>query len=465
MLQAGFATTCITPALGKDIPGLFHRRLAQGIHDHLYARATVIDDGNQYIALVQTDAIKVSEEVVADARKLAQQLCGIPRRNCFIAATHTHSGGPVFGGFLALPDEDYVRFLSEQIASAIADAHAKRRPVLAGTGAQSAEGVAFNRRFVLKNGKQTTHPGKMNPDIVEPAGPADPTVTVIGFSDPATLRPVGCVVNFACHATHMNGDLFSADYPKFVVDTLQAVYGPEFGVVFLNNACGDITQVDNRSPRPGEFGEYWCERTGRTVGAAALQALARMDYLSEATVATKSTTVRAAVRKTSAAELKAARALLKKHKVSPDNVETVYANEKLLVEALRRKEPVRKLEVQGVRIADAFMWGAPGEYFQAFAMDVRAASPFAHTCCVELANGYNGYICTPEAFGGGYEPRTARSSLLVAEAGGQLARAGTRLAKGLHEDAKKELASLEGRKVWSAVDDGALDGIDQLKKK
>ncbi|MBN2307665.1 MAG: hypothetical protein JXR94_01765, partial [Candidatus Hydrogenedentes bacterium] len=461
----GFASTCITPPPGRDIPGLFNRRLALGVYDDLFARAAVVDDGQRCVAMVQTDAIKVSEDLVAEARKQAHALCGIAKQDCFIAATHTHSGGPVFGGFMAQPDPHYPPFVAQQIASAIAEAHRTRVPALIGTGACPAEGIAFNRRFIMKDGRQTTHPGKMNPDIFEPAGPADPTVTVVAFGEPATCRPLGCIVNFGCHATHMNGLLYSADYPRWIVDTLQRVYGPDFGVVFLNGACGDVTQVDNQSPRPGEFGPYWCERTGRTIGGAALQAVARMDYYKDASVAAGSARVRAAIRKASPSTLKAARALLREREITPKDVETVYANEALLVEGARRKAPVRTLEIQGVRLADAWFWGVPGEFFQAFALSVREDSLFAHTCCVELANGYNGYICTAEAFGGGYESRTARSSLLVPEAGGAIVRAARRLRNRMFADAEGELAGLPGRRTWPGVDDNALDGIKQLKKR
>ena len=117
-MKAGFATACITPPPGKDIPGLFERRLALGVHDDLYVRAAALDDGTK-VALVQVDAIVVPEQVVKQARKEAQRLCGIPAAQCFIAATHTHSGGPLFGGFLSEPDETYMEFVAEQIAAAI----------------------------------------------------------------------------------------------------------------------------------------------------------------------------------------------------------------------------------------------------------------------------------------------------------------------------------------------------------
>ena len=467
MLHVGFATACITPAMGKEIPGLFHQRLAEGTHDDLYARASVIDDGRTCVAFVQTDMIKVPEHVVAGARKGAHRLCGIPGKNCFIAATHTHSGGPIFGGFSSMPDADYEKLVIARVATAIADAHRQRRPAVAGTGSALAEGVAFNRRFIMKDGSQTTHPGKMNPDIVEPAGPEDPTVTVVGFREPGQEDPFGCVVTFACHGTHMNGELFSADYPYWVVETLRAVYGPDFGVVFLNGACGDVTQVDNQSPRPGEMGPYWCERTGRTVGAGAVQALARMDYFRKASVDSQSTTVQAEIRDSGPAAVKAAKALLAKKKMTHKDVETIYANETLQVARLRKENPKRKLELQGVRVADAFFWGVPGEFFQSFAMEVRDDSPFRHTCCVELANGYNGYICTKAAFaGGGYEIRTARSSLLVKDTGERVVRAAGKLRDRMHSSARKELEALPKLRMWDeTADDAALDGINQLTRK
>jgi len=466
MLKAGFASACITPEPGKEVPGLFERRLAQGVYDHLYARAAVVDDGRNCVALVQTDTVKVADELVADARKHANRFCGIPPKNCFINATHTHSGGPSMTGFLARPDTDYAGFVSRQIGAAIAEAYRVRRPALAGAEADKAEGVAFNRRFIMKDGRQLTHPGKMNPDIIKPAGPADPTVTVVGFRDPKAARPFGCIVNFACHGTHMNGYLFSADYMRWVVETLKVVYGPDFGVVYLNGACGDVTQVDNQSARPSEFGPYWCERTGRVIAGGAIQALARMDYYAKSTVDCRATTLRAALRKSTPAACKAARQLLAKKAITHTDIETIYANELLAVEALRRKTPRRTLEIMGVRIADALFWGVPGEFFQSFALEVRDASPFAHTCCVELANGYNGYICTKEAFaGGGYEIRTARSSLLEQDAGERIVRAGKRLANRMYAEAENEMRALPRRKTWPAFkDDAALDGINQLTK-
>ncbi|MCL4216045.1 MAG: neutral/alkaline non-lysosomal ceramidase N-terminal domain-containing protein [Candidatus Hydrogenedentes bacterium] len=462
IIETGFAHTYITPAVGKEIPGLLHKRVAEGILDPLYARACVVDDGSTRLAIVQVDAIVVGDALVAEARRLIQRRCGIARENVLIAATHTHSGGPVCDLFSSEADPEYVHALIERIAWAVTKACSVMRPVLAGAHVTSCEGVAFNRRFLMKGGAQATHPGKLNPDIVAPAGPADPSVLVAGFCDPDTLKPVGCLVNFACHATHINGTQFSADYPKWIVDTLQAVHGPEFGVVFLNGACADVTQMDNQDGRPGEFGPYWATRTGQAVGAAALKGLALTRWRANTSVDRAVQKVQCSVREISEVDEKAARELVEKHGAGAGRSETLFASELLQVAEQRKKKAKHRLEVQAMRLGEVLLWTAPGELFQAYALDVRDRSPFPLTRCVELTNGYAGYICTPAAFeGGGYEVRTARSSFLDAEAGGRLGAAAVDLAKQLYARAGDDMVCAHTSYVWPSADDEPLRGISE----
>ncbi|HEO72247.1 MAG TPA: hypothetical protein ENN80_13380, partial [Candidatus Hydrogenedentes bacterium] len=152
MIRVGFGAACITPPLGKEMPGLFEKRYAEGTLDDLFARAVVLDDGRTQAAMVQTDCVFVRHELVTVARNEAQRLCGIPAASCLIAATHTHSGGPVFRGFMAEPDIEYERFVAEKVGSAIAEAHRRLEAAEVGTGTDAAPGVAFNRRFEMRNG-------------------------------------------------------------------------------------------------------------------------------------------------------------------------------------------------------------------------------------------------------------------------------------------------------------------------
>ncbi len=466
MLRAGFSSRCITPSPGKEIPGLFERRFAQGVHDDLYARAAVIEEDARTVAVVQVDTIVLPEEVVAEARKEVQRLCGIPTKHCFLAATHTHSGGPICDLLTAEGEPEYQRFVAQQIAAAVFEARRRMEPVFWGVDRELARGVAFNRRFVMQDGSHKTHPGKMNAGILSPAGPEDPTVLALTFYEPEHCRPVGCLVNFACHATHMNGVLFSADYIKWVIDTLQSALGPSFGVVFLNGACGDVTQVDNRSERPMEMGAYWAERTGRVVAGAALQAIVRANPCREATLGIRTSNLRAAIRRSTPEMIRQAQACLSKSPVVGSNVDAVFARELLTVERMRRKTPTRVLELSAFRVGDAVFWGVPGELFQSFALAVRDQSPFAYTGCVELANGYNGYICTPEAFaGGGYEVRTARSSILEPDTGANVVKTVSRMLIDLYKQAQSEIEQIPRYYVWPVGDASPLRGLQELAAK
>ncbi len=466
MLEVGFAAACITPPAGAEIPGLFERRTASGVADDLFVRAVAVAGKTTTVAIAQVDAIALPRDVVRAARARIRRETGIPAQCCLAAATHTHSGGPVAGIFSSREDPKYLEQITGAIAETVAKAWKGRQPAFAGTAVAHAPAVAFNRRFLMRDGTQVTHPGKMHPDIICPAGLADDTVTTVGFRHAKTFQPLGCIVNFGCHATHMNGVFFSADYPRWVVDTLQAAHGEAFGVVFLNAPCGDVTQMDNLSPRAAEFGPYWCERTGRAVGAAALLGLATTDYVKGADIGAASTHVRSAIRESTPAERKRARALSDRSGESGVTAETLYARELLEVERMRGKSRRVSLEVQAIRIADTLLWTVPGELFQAFALEIRARSPFCRTCGVELANGYYGYICTPEAYGGGgYEVRIARSSYLAENTGARIVEAAAGLSETLYDQARKELNPSARRFFWPTVEDPALDGIRSLEKR
>jgi hypothetical protein len=63
------------------------------------------------------------------------------------------------------------------------------------------------------------------------------------------------------------------------------------------------------------------------------------------------------------------------------------------------------MEVQALRIGDALIVACEGELFVEYGNQVKEASPAAVTFVAAYANGYEGYIPTPESWEeGGYEP-------------------------------------------------------------
>ena len=423
-LKAGFGAADITTAPGASIPGGFRPNPSKGVRDPLYAVACVVSDGTTPVALVGIDSLFVGKNTVKAARDRIEASTKIPGANVLVAASHTHSGGPAVSCLGNEGDPAYEQKLADGIAKAVEDAWAALQPCEVGIGLGKEDTISFNRRFLMKDGREITHPGKpgskYHDQIVRVAGPIDPDVGVLAVRTPPGKTPntggavVGVVVNFACHCTVIGGNLFSADYVGHLRKNLKAVYGEKAEIVFLNGACGDITQVDNLSTAK-EFGVDHAAMMGSKLAAEAVRTINRMTWAKTLTnaAATETVPVRIRAEPDPAAE-KPAFGLGS----APDEV---YAAERKLVAEERAKTPEIPCEVQGLRIGPLGIATNGAEYFVEYGLRIKQASPHKFTWFVELANEYIGYVPTAQAFvGGGYEPRTARSSKLAPEGGQRL---------------------------------------------
>lgn len=451
--KAGFAERDITPAIGMEAPGGYGKAYHRSLHDPCKVRASVFDDGRNRVALVGIDALGIRRETVQKVRAAIQARTGIPAGSVLIGASHSHSSGPVVwimrGEFdhasplvqhLAYDEStcvepEYLSRVETALIDAVAEANDRRVAARAGVGSGSEPTVAFNRRFLMSDGQTVTHPGLGNPDIVEPAGPVDPEVGVIGAWDTRDPhRLLGCVVNFSCHATTNPGGI-SANYIHYLEKVIQGYYGKDCVVVFLNGASGDITQVDNRSPSNYPDGERWAQLVGGKVGAEALKVLLTMEPGSLTPVAAKTRILTIPRRAPSPDRVKAALAMVERKPGSRvDPTTLTFAKETVLLDALMRKSPTVEVEVQAVQVGPAVFVTTPAEYFCRFGLEIKAASGFSYTFPVSLANGCVGYVPTEDAFGphgGGYETRLTSYSNLEISAGSQMRDAGIELARQL----------------------------------
>ena len=437
--QAGFAERDITPELGMEQPGNFERVLHKTLHDACKVRAAVFDDGQTRVAVVGIDAVAIRRPTVAAARKAIQQQCGIAPDHVLISASHSHSAGPI--GFL-LPGEfddasplvrtlayekssvanpDYLARVEREIVAAVVAADAAPAPARCAVGSGNEGAVVFNRRFRMRDGRSVTHPGQGNADVVDPAGPIDPTVGVIGAWD-ADGKLIGAIVNYACHATTAPGGI-SADYVYYLEKTIRGLLGEQAVIVFLPGAGGDVTQVDNRSPYDvKQYGEGASRLVGGRVGAEARKVLLSLSVAAGLARAAGGRVASAHVQRRVPRPERVARALeVVKTDVTPaTRVAWRFAKETLLLDALVHKEPTAEVEVQAVQIGPAILLACPAEYFCQFGLDLRAESRFPFTFPVSLANDCVGYVPTEEAMsptGGGYETRMTSYSNLEPTAG------------------------------------------------
>src|SRR5438132_1642826 len=154
----------------------------------------------------------------------------------FLAGIPARAAEPAPTFKAACADPKYLEKSEKAIIEAVCAAHDGRVSAQAGIGRGSERTVAFNRRFKMRDGRTVTHPGQGNPDILEPAGPTDPEVGVIGVWDEKG-KLVGCIVNFACHATTSPGGI-SANYIFYLEQVVRGFFGQETVVVFLPGCCG-----------------------------------------------------------------------------------------------------------------------------------------------------------------------------------------------------------------------------------
>lgn len=435
----GFAERDITPDIGMERPGGYGKVFHKVLHDPCKVRAAVFRNGEQQVAIVSVDALLIRRQLVLAARKRIQEQCGINPDAVMIHATHSHSSGPTgmiypgeydhaedFVQILAYEKSSnanlqYVQHVEDQIVAAVCAASGQQTAKECNIGSGQAEGVAFNRRFYMTNGLTQTHPRPGNPEIIEPAGPVDPEVGVIGAWD-AEGNLVGCLVNFSCHATASPPGI-SANYIYFVEQVIRGVFGDQVIVVFLAGASGDVTQVENLTQYARRPAKESSRFVGGTVGAEAVKVLLREPRGNLTPLAFKSTVLKLSRRPPSPERVKQAIQLVQQKPAEVGATEWAFAKEIVLLDARLKKEPIADVEVQAIQVGPAVFISDPAEYFVQFGMEIKADSHFPMTFPVSLANGCVGYVPTREAFGprgGGYETRLTGYSNLEINAGDKI---------------------------------------------
>ncbi len=428
-LKAGAFAQDVTPAKYPiSVNGGFADRKATAANDPLHARCLVLDDGTTKLAIVVVDSCMIPRELLDAAKALAAQKTGIPAANVLISATHTHTAPTVGGVFQSDPDAEYVSFLTNKLAEGIEQAHKRLAPAKLAWGVAEEPNQVFNRRWKMRPGvknldpfggdtdKVKMNPPRMSADLLEPAGPTDPRVTVLSVRT-ADDKPLALFANYSLHYV---GDLppLSADYfgvfAGSIATKLKA--GKEFVGALSNGTSGDVNNINFKAEGTKTMPGERCRLVADAVATAAVKAIAGAEYHSRVELKAVTTEIELRVRKPTAAEIQRAEGILEKAKGRElKGSEEVYARETVLI----AKYPDSfKVPLQVMRVGGAAVVAIPCETFTDIGLRIKKdISPFKPTCVVSLANGYYGYLPTPEHHAlGGYETWRARSSFLEVEA-------------------------------------------------
>jgi len=431
-MKAGFYECDITPAIGMERPATYHKIFIEKINDPLKARAVIFDNGKTKIALVGADICFLSGKVTEKVR------AALPGMTVTLSPSHTHYGGPMS----MAPDwldnapelirklvkeesvcenPDYTSHLVSQIVTAVKMADSRLEEVDFSFGKGKVEGVTFNRGFRMKDGHRATHPGKGNPEIVEPFAPIDTEAGVVGCWR-KNGDFLGCVVNFSCHGT-CDGTGATADWPGQMARTIKAVLGEDSWVVYLYGTAGDITQIDNQSLSPYESGPEYSKKVGVTVGAEVLKVLMQGKKGTVNVLEAHSGRLRIPRRKPSEESLKKALETVQQWK---RDTAFHFAKERLILAEIVKREPEFDMELQLVQLGPLLIVAIPGEVFCGIGLEIKKNSKFPFTWASSLANDLCGYIPTPDVLspetGGGYESRLTVFTCCVPEAAESIVR-------------------------------------------
>ena len=420
-LQAGAATSNITPPLGEMIVGNWTPVPATHIHDELHARCLVLDDGVSKVAIVVADNVGIPRRVLDEAKRLTNASTGIPVDRILISSTHTHSATTARGSERpdeAEPLDDYQTFLARRIADGIRRAISNLEPAKIGWGSGRLAEQVFNRRWFMKPGPELSNPFggtdkvRMNPpiaspDLLTPAGPTDPEISFLSVQSDSG-RPIAVLANYSLHYVggvpngHVSADYFGV-FAKTMGRLVARDTGPPFVAMLSNGTSGDINNIDFRGGQKRLPPYTRIELVANQVAAEVFRAMQGIEHRDVASLKMIQRELTLETRRPTAELAGWAREALAR----PEGAPSKHPRERIYAErTLRMKEMPPRIDVplQALRIGDLALVAIPFEVFVEIGLELKAKSPFPDTFVISLANGGYGYLPTAAQHElGGYE--------------------------------------------------------------
>lgn len=397
MLTAGTAKRIITPPVGVELSGYAGRPgPSSGVHDDLYAKALVADDGNTRIAILTLDILALSITQANRIRELSAQKSGIRPENIMVTCSHTHSGPAVERlRRCGLCDEKYIEWMMDAASDVVGKA-ARETESVSLLAAKGRSDLAVNRRTIVN--------GKVGIDA-DPNGPADHEIGVLIVKTADRYKAV--LYNYGCHNVVLGQDntLVSADWAGSASSNIEE--STRANVLFLQGCGGDINpRIRGGYDIVEEAGSLVAsEVIGATVGAQPVNGpiAARSKIIDLPIVPLPSIEELERIAEDSARLVKQeVEGENRKAFVDINEARRLWAVE--MADLKRRGDcPITlKVEVQAMRLGDARVVGLPGEPFTGLGTSIK--SGISNVYVAGYANGVTGYLPTSEAYNeGGYE--------------------------------------------------------------
>ena len=364
------------------------------MHDPVFARALLLDDGETKLLVVSCDLLGLAPETVAELRLRIQARAAIPHGNIMICCTHTHSGpasAPCRGN-LGYLDYKWLEEAKARIVKLTETLPGELQDATLSVGTTLVREIGHNRQ-------DSSHPFDEE---------------LMAVSVDASDGNIATMVNYSAHAVVMGGGnlAISGDFPAAVSSHLQRMTG---GIgLYLQGACGDVNPHAYLRDGPTTFDDV--DLIGRRLAEAAAEALKDAEKTSDVRLAVArkyidipidpSPTLDEVLQTVAQAEeeRRAAGDDPANGPAGAESMEQMAGQRLIAIEAGTFSDTIRT-ELFAAAINDLRIVAAPFETYSAVGLEIKKALAPHKSFFVGYANGLFGYLHTDEAKRqGGYGP-------------------------------------------------------------
>jgi neutral ceramidase len=431
-LAAQFKKVDITPGYPVRLAGYFNERVSAGVLDSLYLRLAALAVGDRRLLFVQVDSCAIPTGDADEIRSEIARSGRFRKPEIMLFTSHIHTGPDLVGFFGLKRDERYLAALKKRIVEATAPLEPTDESFVSVARA-TYEGLAFNRRWWMKDGTVVTNPPKKSPERLKPEGAVDREANSIVFRDDrGGLQAL--FVSISNHTDTVGGTKITADWPGFMERRLNGRLGTDIPVFPFLAPQGNINHLEFESLRP-QTNYKEAERLGRAYAEVVAASLQEARPMPVERIEARETIAGIPSREISEAELRGAREVLERAGPSAsgggrDLTAEDLAKGNIAVEALFARELLRfaetkpaeyRVPLQALKLGGVAFAAIPGEPFVEVGLALKAVKGHELVFPVALANGYFGYIPLGENFGrGGYETRPGAANCLTIDAADRL---------------------------------------------
>ena len=397
MLKAGFARADVTPPLGSYVSGYFFERYAKGVLDPIELNAIAFSDEKETVLLIIADFIGIDKKYCDMLREKISGQVGVPSDHIMLTSLHQHTSVCFAeGDKYTRNDRPYADMVYRKFCDVAQMALDDMKEATLGFAAEeTAEPIAFIRKYLMTDGTIVGHPYGRQHEIVRRLGDADNTVRLLRFQREGANDIA--LVNFCTHPDVVKGEYLSADWPGFVRRFVERdIEGAS--CILLNGVQGDSNNYDYLTTL--KIGYDHARFMGRTIADTVLRIWEKTEPQTLTEVKGAIETLYLPTRTDGMEDYEKSKQLL-------DDVNNktpgVHATGAMLGRARRivamRSDPLlRHIPVTVMRLGSIAFVGFGGEPFTYYATAVAAACPEVKVISACCCNGYEGYLPTAEEY-------------------------------------------------------------------